>query len=266
MFRSKLTPTILAVVAITVICFISLGESKSILLNLPLPPIPESRAVSQQLELSLQNGTQMECTATLDSGFSIRNGIIGSRYRWKNFNIFPDPAYDDRERALINNAAHRLQQAVPCVRFGIFPRGARPSGDYVHIKKASGCWSYIGKLGGRQDMSLANGCLGIGTIMHEMIHALGFWHEQSRHDRDDFVNILWQNIRPGMEHNFQKHSASKATTFGVRYNQRGIMHYGGRDFSKNGQPTITAKNGGAVGSTGNLEATDIQKLRKMYNC
>jgi len=267
MFRSKLTPIYLCVLVITVICLISLGESKSILADLALPPAPENRAVSHQLELLLQNGTELECSAELDSGFGIHNGIIGSRYRWSTFNVYPDPAYDDRERTLINNAVARLRGAVPCINFGVYARGARPSGDYVHIKKASGCWSYVGKLGGVQEMSLQSpGCMSVGTIMHEMIHALGFWHEQSRFDRDDFVNILWDNIQPGKEHNFLKYSASQATTFGVRYNQRGIMHYGGGSFSKNGRPTITAKNGGVVGSTQNLEQTDIDKLRKMYNC
>lgn len=136
----------------------------------------------------------------------------------------------------------KLADVLPCVNFEVVPPGSQPSGDYVHIVKGSGCWSYVGRLGGKQQLSLQSpGCTGVGTIMHEMIHALGFYHEQSRPDRDDYVNILWDNISPGMENNFVKRSASQVTTFGVPYNTRSIMHYSSRAFSKNGQPTITAK-------------------------
>lgn len=60
------------------------------------------------------------------------------------------------------------------------------------------CSSYVGHRGGSQSMSLANSCVNRhGTIIHEFLHALGFYHEQSRSDRDRHVTIKWNNIRKG---------------------------------------------------------------------
>lgn len=55
------------------------------------------------------------------------------------------------------------------------------------------CYSYVGKVGGLQPIRLAPTC-GSQEILHEVMHALGFIHEQSRPDRDDFVEVLWDNI------------------------------------------------------------------------
>ena len=58
--------------------------------------------------------------------------------------------------------------------------------------------SQVGHVGGKQDLTLASpGCEHLGTILHEIMHALGFFHEQSRPDRDHFVTINWDNIVKG---------------------------------------------------------------------
>ena len=61
------------------------------------------------------------------------------------------------------------------------------------------CSSYIGRHGkGGQSVLLNDACLDKGTVLHELMHAAGFWHEQSRSDRNDFVKIHWDNIIEGL--------------------------------------------------------------------
>ena len=49
-----------------------------------------------------------------------------------------------------------------------------------------------------QTIRLSDFCLEVvGKIMHEMMHAIGFYHEQSRWDRDDYIKIIQQNVDQG---------------------------------------------------------------------
>ena len=62
------------------------------------------------------------------------------------------------------------------------------------------CYSRVGReyyVPGAQEVSIGPGCNSKGIILHEIMHALGFWHEQSRTDRDNFLSVLWENIKPG---------------------------------------------------------------------
>ena len=57
------------------------------------------------------------------------------------------------------------------------------------------CWSFIGMMGGRQTISLQpSNCIFKGSAMHELMHALGFYHEHTRTDRDKYIKIHWENI------------------------------------------------------------------------
>ena len=58
------------------------------------------------------------------------------------------------------------------------------------------CYSWVGKQTREQRISIGRGCERMGTVVHEILHALGFFHEQSRLDRDDYVTINYQNIVP----------------------------------------------------------------------
>lgn len=136
----------------------------------------------------------------------------------------------------------------------------------------TGCWSEVGRISGKQQLNLQlynieEGCFRLATIMHEFIHALGFYHMQSTHDRDDYVEIKWDNITPGLEHNFEKYSSSVVSDYDITYDYNSVMHYGPTGFSINGEPTIVPKRENAnIGQRVGLSRKDIEKLNRMYEC
>lgn len=94
--------------------------------------------------------------------------------------------------------AIRAYHKMTCIRFK--PYTGREN-DYLYLtSENTGCWSSVGRIGGRQEVNLQSpGCTGtIGTPAHELMHALGFLHEQNRYERDNFVKINWQNIETGI--------------------------------------------------------------------
>ena len=60
------------------------------------------------------------------------------------------------------------------------------------------CYSKVGRHGGEQIVSIGPGCTTVSIVMHELMHAIGFFHENSRYDRDQFVKVLWWNIKHGI--------------------------------------------------------------------
>ncbi|VDO75987.1 unnamed protein product [Heligmosomoides polygyrus] len=146
-------------------------------------------------------------------------------------------AYTENQRAVIARAIAGYQ-AKTCIRF--VPKTPLDR-DYIVISKLDGCYADFARVGGRQQVSLADECIDYATIIHELMHVIGFIHEHQREDRDGFVKILYQNIIPGANTDFDKLSTLDLTYYGETYDYLSIMHYEKNEGSKNGQNTIESK-------------------------
>ena len=102
-------------------------------------------------------------------------------------------------------------------------------------------------------LSSFSGCFqsGLMTPVHELLHTLGFVHEHTRPDRDNFVEVNMDNIKPGKEGNFEKRTRgfsdsrdkNSVNTRNTPYDILSLLHYGPQDFSKNGEDVITFLHG-----------------------
>ncbi len=98
---------------------------------------------------------------------------------------------------------------------------------YLHVKDSTGNNSSVGRTGSSQTVNIYNWSYRY-IMEHELMHALGEWHEQSRPDRATYVNINSANIQSGYSHNFDVQSG--ASTVGA-FDFESIMLYDACSFS-----------------------------------
>uniref|UniRef100_A0A3P9LLX5 Metalloendopeptidase n=1 Tax=Oryzias latipes TaxID=8090 RepID=A0A3P9LLX5_ORYLA len=141
---------------------------------------------------------------------------------------------------------------------------------YLYIQKLDGCFSSIGRaVANGQVLSIGAGCEYVYIVEHEILHALGFYHEQSRYDRDDYVTIVWDNILKGREYNFNKVPSDVSTTHGTPYDYWSVMHYSKDAFTNgNGSTIITIdpKFQNVIGQTLEMSHYDVLELNLLYKC
>uniref|UniRef100_A0A672QVS7 Metalloendopeptidase n=1 Tax=Sinocyclocheilus grahami TaxID=75366 RepID=A0A672QVS7_SINGR len=125
------------------------------------------------------------------------------------------------------------------------------------ILLSSRCYSYVGRQGYSQTVSLdRNGCLYHSTVQHELLHALGFNHEQTTSKSSGRTSLMC---------NFNKINTLNQ---GTPYDYSSVMQYERYAFSKNGLPTMIPipNNNAALGTSTEMSQNDIIRINRLYQC
>ncbi|XP_055357025.1 uncharacterized protein LOC129602089 [Paramacrobiotus metropolitanus] len=185
--------------------------------------------------------------------------------------------FDGASEFIIRESMHLIEKATfGCISF--VPRNNQS--NFVDFQPGENCSSYLGMLNSsdhrgqplylNQDTNY--NCMILGIVQHEILHALGMYHEHCRPDREAFVEIVDANIAAGYRDNFK--IKRSAPTYNVEYDLESIMHYGPYDFAVNpsskviklrsddGNPRPTLM----MGQRLRLSVRDIAKLRTAYRC
>lgn len=164
---------------------------------------------------------------------------------WDNGVIFYDI-----DPSLQHFAIERIMAAMEWFRnnTNLTFKQSTDAGGYVYFTAGGGCSSYVGKIGNKQEINVGSGfeywrTCPTGSIMHEIMHAIGFWHEHSRIDRDEYVDIFWENIDDRAHRNFYKINSSTSMDIGEALDYNSIMMYGSLAFSINKEYTMLKKDG-----------------------
>ncbi|XP_031425700.1 low choriolytic enzyme-like [Clupea harengus] len=238
-------------------------------------PVEENYTVSALIERANKNaGQELDDPEIVEGDIAVYTGLQNADpctsrgCKWQrssNGNVYVPYVianqFSQRERAIIEKGLQSFAQST-CIRF----TRRTSQKDYVNIQSRSGCWSYVGRRGGEQVVSLArSGCVYHQVVQHELLHALGFDHEQCRSDRDSHVRILYQNIIRGLEYAFNKINTNN---LGTPYDYGSVMQYGRYAFSRNRQPTIVPipDPNAVIGKASEMSRFDIMRVNRLYGC
>ncbi|XP_076435476.1 MAM and LDL-receptor class A domain-containing protein 1-like [Babylonia areolata] len=227
----------------------------------------EDSSLQSTAEENLGSGAANYQGDILWPGHRTRNAVRDYDRTWVNRSV---PYVMEGLTAVERGKVHLAMEEImnkSCVRF--VPRSQET--DYVKIVRTGGCFSEVGHAGGQQLLYLAANCYQHGTIVHELMHSLGFWHEHSRPDRDQYIDIMWDNINEAHRSNFDKYPRDMIDVLNTTYDYGSIMHYRNNSFAINSS-LITINHtqplppNVEMGQRVRLSHTDVVKLQRLYRC
>jgi len=204
----------------------------------------------------------------LDAPFQSRGlGQASGLDRWPE-GVVPyayHPGLSEIQQGKVEEAIERINSRTRVTLVETTDPAAQGYVDYVLFEPSNGCASYVGrqKLRGQdhQPLWVADSC-SVGSVVHEISHAIGLFHEHTRADRDNFITVALDNIDDAKAFNFEIYDAG-ATMHGT-YDYGSIMHYGEHYFTKNGKRTIIAPEGTRIGQREALSSEDVAAIDAMY--
>ncbi|XP_046633963.1 hatching enzyme 1.2-like isoform X2 [Daphnia pulicaria] len=215
----------------------------------------------------------------LDFNSSTRQANGNEAYLWPN-GIVPyqiSSLYSFESRAKILDGIAEFEKYT-CLQF--VPQTTET--DYIFFTEhliSGTCWAgkweeqqlEIGRLGGVQYVSLivAKDCL--QYVMHEIMHGIGFWHEQQREDRDQYVNVFYENLNADVHevsYGIRSTATGLAKNLNTPYDYNSITHYHKEAFQiDKSKPTMAATDGCSLfGNQKQLSKIDALRINQLYNC
>lgn len=198
-----------------------------------------------------------------------RNAVHSDEYTWPN-GVIPYTIDGDLagQTDLIQKAMSQIQRHT-CIKFR--PKTADDT-FYIRLFKGQGCYASIGRDPDFPEglVSLGDGCYYAGTVVHELMHTIGYYHEHNRHDRDDYLRIYPDNINPEDLEQFDINDRRNERIF-TSFDYNSVMLYGPRAFSKD-QHSITMEPKLAgfymieVHEKPGLTKLDAESIKKLYRC
>ncbi|GMS81138.1 hypothetical protein PENTCL1PPCAC_3313, partial [Pristionchus entomophagus] len=191
------------------------------------------------------------------------------KYAWDPKQPIPyffDPSISAKSKAVILQGLEFWQNNT-CLSFVENANGDSALRFFV----GAGCYADLGRQGKKtQDVSIGSGCDNLGTVTHEINHAIGFFHTMSRPDRDSFVLVSSHCSFEFIDLSIIKNAVGADESYNVPFDYGSVMLYNQYAFANNTNiPTTVALNKWMQNTMGQRVGpafSDVKQVNKAFKC